>query len=122
MGIAHSCFLTEYLREAIQLNTTIREELRISGPRLQDVVVVLQNDVELEKSANGLNSLELKSRALQMLSRTRPPDERLLSGLLLAAERMNGSVLEAMVQLSYGVPDWFFSRLLPQFMRLSCKY
>lgn len=94
----------------------------MSGPRFQDVVVVLQNDIELEKGANGLSSLELNSRALQMLSRKRPPDERLLSGLVLAAARLDSSVLEAMVQLSYGVPGWFFARLLQQFMRLSCKW
>ena len=94
----------------------------MSAPRLQDVVVVLQNDADFEKGANGLSSVELRSRALQMLSPKRPPDERLLSGLLLAAARIDVSVLEAMVQLPYGVPGWFFARLLPQFIRLSCKY
>ena len=122
--LCHRSFLyIEYLRDAVRLNILIREELDDSKPRLQDVVLILQDDVALETAcSNGPTQLELETRALQMLSPTRPPNKHLLDGILNAVANLPAALLKRMVQCTYEVPAWFFAKTLPQFLRLSCKY
>jgi hypothetical protein len=101
----------------------MREELSKSKPRLQDVVVMLKDDVtqRQEKGLNPLSTLDLETRALEMLSPTRPPDRQLLSNLLNAVANLPETIVKDMVQLDHGVPGWFFTRALHPFLRLSCK-
>jgi hypothetical protein len=113
----------EYRRQANRLNIMMREELSKSKPRLQDVVLMLQDDVAdyQDKGLDPLSTLDLETRALEMLSPTRPPEKKLLSNLLNAVAHLPESIVKYMVQLDHGVPGWFFARALQSFLRLSCK-
>jgi hypothetical protein len=84
---------------------------------------MLKDDVahRQEKGLNPLSTLDLETRALEMLSPTRPPERELLSNLLNAVAHLPESVVKEMVQLDHGVPGWFFARALSPFLRLSCK-
>ena len=116
-------FALEYRRQANRLNVMMREELSKSKPRLQDVVLMLQDDMAecRDKGLDPLSALDLETRALEMLSPTRPPEKLLLSNLLNAVAHLPESLVKYMVQLNHGVPGWFFARALPPFLRLSCK-